>query len=209
MAKRKFEPAFENLPMDQIIGAPLKATASANSMMAREQVQFLMDYCFKKEGDGYQPIMVEMAMTRSQLDPDDKSGVPKIKQYVTKFNLPLLTLIPLNSLSVEKFEIDFDMEVTSLEQNHSKSDSMNSNDSQKEKQSEVKFMGKVSNKDQQTSSSQYERRINSKLSINVKGGQQPLPVGLTSIIDLFSKNMEPVDMREKETSTEPKPIDIN
>ncbi len=203
MAKRKFEPAFEYLPMEQIIGAPLKATASANAMMAREQVSFLMDYCFKKDGDSYEPIMVEMAMTRSQLDPDGPSGKALIKQFVTKFNFPLLTLIPLYSLSVEEFEIDFDMEVTSLEQSQTKSDSLKSSDAQKEGENEVKFMGKVSNKDQQNSSSQYERKVGSKLSINIKGGQQSLPVGLTSIIDLFSKNMEPIDLKEKDKDEEP------
>lgn len=202
MAKRKFEPAFENLPMDQIIGAPLRATASANSMMAREQVKFLMDFCFQKDGDGFQPVMIEMIMMRSEMVPDDSSSKVDIKRYVSKFSLPLLTIIPLNTLSVNDFEIDFDMEITSLEQSQQKSDSLHEGESSGEQTSEVKFMGKVSNKDQQTSSSQYERKVNSKLSINIKGGQQPLPLGLTSIIDLFSKNMEPIDIKEQDSSNE-------
>ena len=156
-----------------------------------------MDYCFIKDGNSYQPVMVEMVMTRSELDPSDHSGNASVRQFLTRFNLPLLTLIPINSLAVEEFEIDFDMEITSLEQREEKGDSLTTNDSQTEKENSVKFMGKISNKDQQTSSSQYERKVNSKLSINVKGGKQALPVGLTSIIDLFSKNIEPIELKEK------------
>lgn len=192
--KKKFEPAFDNLPMDQIIGAPLKATASANTMMAREQVKFLMDYCFTKVGDNYQPVMVDMVMNRSQLTPGTVGG--DMRRYTMTFSLPLLTLVPLNSLSVETFEIDFDMEVNTVSSSNTHTES--TSEENKENTEEVQFMGKISNREQQSSDSQYQRKVNSKLSINVKGGQLPLPVGLTSIIDLFSKNIDPTDIREND-----------
>ncbi len=190
--KKKFEPSFDNLPMDQIIGAPLRATASANAMMAREQVKFLMDYCFTKDGDNYKPVMIEMEMTRSQLSAE--SGKRGMRRYNLTFSLPLLTLVPLNSLSVEEFEIDFDMEVNSLSQRSSHSDAAKEEDQKGD--GEMKFMGKISNREQQSSDSQYQRKVSSKLSIHVKGGQLPLPVGLTSIIDVFTKSMDPTDIAE-------------
>lgn len=195
MAKnKKFESAFDNLSMEQIIGAPLKATAHANAMMAREQVKFLMDFCFAKEGDSYFPVMVEMTMSRTEM-PSEKSET-EMRSYQMKFGLPLLTLLPLNSLSVEEFELDFDMEITSIAA--SSSNKSSTNDQNRQESQEMKFMGKISNKEQQSGTSRYQRKINSKLSINVKGGQLPLPTGITSIIDLFSKNVNPMRIEQKD-----------
>ena len=195
--KKKFKPAFDNLPMDQIIGAPLRATASANTMMAREQVKFLMDYCFAKEGENYRPVMVEMVMSRSDITPKAKRA--EIKRYNMTFGLPLLTLVPLNSLCVEEFELDFDMEITSMAQSQEQSES--TTEGNKAGKPEMKFMGKIGNRDQQKSGSQFERKVNSKLSFHLKGGQLPLPMGLTTIIDLFTKNMEPSEISEDDKVT--------
>lgn len=195
---RKFEKgsAFDKVSMDQIIGAPLRATAKANAMMAKEQIGFMMDFCFKKDGNNFEPVMIEMMMTTSKLEPaEDPDDSPVLRRFKTKFNLPLLTLIPLNSLAVESFEIDFDMEVTSIEQEESSSKSTKGEEGEKE----LKLMGKVSNKseNQRARNSQYQKKVDSKLSVNVKGGQLPLPVGITSIIDLYKNNMEPLEISEE------------
>lgn len=200
MAKkgRRFEPSFENLPIDQLIGAPLRATASANSMMAKEQAQFLMEYCFMKNGDSYFPVMIEMVMVRSRIDSDNSSAEEvKLRQYTTRFNLPLLTIIPINSLSVESFEIDFDMEITSSKTSErKKSTSMNGEKDQDVQ--ETKLIGKVSNKveEQRSNNSKYPKKINSKLSINIKGGQLPLPEGLTTLLEMYTKSIEPIEVNE-------------
>lgn len=197
--QKKFEPSFENLPIDQIIGAPLRATASANAMMAKEQLQFLMDFCFKKEGDNFTPVMIEMVMVRSQMTSEGSpDGTPQLRRFSTKFNLPLLTVIPINSLSVESFEIDFDVEITALESKGMAKSLENILGVGNSGKSEFKLMGKVSNNsnEQLSRNSQYQKKIDSKLSINIKGGQLPLPVGITSLLDLYKNNMDPVTVPE-------------
>lgn len=184
--------------MDQIIGAPLQATATANAMMSKEQIKFLMEFCFKKnEDNNFEPVMIEMVIFGSAMDTTAEGDVPVMKQHTTKFNLPLLTLIPINSLAIHSFEVDFDMEITSVEKRESSDTLSQSGDNATE--DKLQLMGKISNKssDQKSRNSQYQKKIDSKLSVNVKGGQLPLPVGLTSIIEVYKNNIAPVEITKK------------
>ena len=60
--------------------------------------------------------MIEMSLERGVLTPTtDKDGKPttEIRNFTTSFNLPLLTIIPVNSLGVNNVDIFFEMEVKS------------------------------------------------------------------------------------------------
>lgn len=60
----------------------------------------------------YEPIMIDMILTRSVIGPGATEGAdPVIKPASTKFTLPLLTILPINSLAVETVDINFEMEV--------------------------------------------------------------------------------------------------
>lgn len=196
MAKRfNRDFSFDKVSLDQIIGAPLRATAAANAMMAKEQIRFIMDFCFRKHHDYYEPVMIEMVMTTSKVEPGESpEDPPVLRRFTTKFSLPLLTLIPLNSLAVENFEIAFDMEVTSMEGDESSFDLERNEERNEDKKQDYILMGKVTNT---TENHQYERRSDAKLSVNVQGGQLPLPVGLTSILDLYKNNIEPIEIIEE------------
>ena len=58
--------------------------------------------------------MIDMILTRSVIGPGATEGAdPVIKPASTKFTLPLLTILPINSLAVETVDINFEMEVKS------------------------------------------------------------------------------------------------
>jgi len=204
---REFTPSFESLSMEDIIGAPLVATAQANSEMAREQVQFLMDFCFAKQGNdeasgandevvsatsNYKPVMVQMEVTRSDIVPSpEPGGTPSLVRVKSTFEVPLLTLIPINSLAVNEVTVEFEMEVTAVEQTKSTEQSTSKTSSKRRR---PKLMGKVGAKTKsgnQQVSQENQRKTTSNVSINVKASPLPLPVGLTNIIDLYSKNLSP------------------
>ena len=112
---------FSGLPMESLIGGPLNAAAKANSAMALTQTMFMLDTCFnmaKEDKDGktiptqYEPIMIDMILTRSVIS-EDKDGKVSVTPASTKFTLPLLTILPINSLAVETVDINFEMEVKS------------------------------------------------------------------------------------------------
>ncbi|WP_459209415.1 DUF2589 domain-containing protein [Aquimarina rhabdastrellae] len=202
---------FSGLPMDSLIGGPLNAAAKANANMALTQTKFLLDTCFSKEKDSenYKPIMISMELERGVLTPavlkeDGTVDTPaKVDTVVTKFNLPILTIIPLNSLAVETVDIGFEMEVkSSFGEEESES-------STQKKSAEVSFEAKVgygcfsatiqgsasySSEDSKSRNSHYEKSNSAKYTVGVHAGQLPLPKGVTTIIDAFSKSIEPIEL---------------
>lgn len=102
---------FSGLPMKSLLGAPLKAATDANGMMARTQTQFMLSTCFNKVGEDLEPIMISFNITRSVVKPDGTAASPDTASIT--FTLPLLTLIPLNSLAVDDVKVHFEMEVKS------------------------------------------------------------------------------------------------
>jgi len=248
---------FSGLPMEALIGGPLKASAEANSMMAMTFTQFMLDNCFAKvtvpaasavagvpadptatpptpgvigtpaipEHDEYQPVMVVMSLTRAVLtpgsaavpaspgDPNATPPVPAtpaspaqpavIQNFTTAFNLPLLTIMPLNSLAVETVDINFEMEVKSSFSEDQSEESV------KETKAAVSFEAKAQfgpfsvsikgsasydQKDTSTHNTHYEKSNSAKYTVNVHAGQLPLPKGVGVILDAFAGAIQPITL---------------
>lgn len=207
---------FTGLPIDSLIGGPLIATTKANANMAFTQTQFLLDNCFNKviTGTGtaattnYAPIMIQMNLTNNVITPGDPTATPptetKVTPFTTVFDLPILTIMPLNSLAVQTVDINFEMEVKSS----------SAQDSQKDSSSETKgeggFEAKVGwgpfsvtihgsasydSKESSTTSTHYQKSNSAKYTVAVHAGQLPLPQGVLTIIEAYSKNISPVQLQ--------------
>lgn len=196
--------AFSGLPMDSLIGGPLNAAAKANAAMALTQTSFLLDTCFsKKDEKNYEPILISMTLTRGVIQPAEGGKDPIIKQVQTKFELPILTIIPLNSLAVDNVDISFEMEVKSSfgEDTHEeKSKALKAESSFEAKFGYGPFSATIKGSvsyDQKESSSRdthYQKSNSAKYTVNVHAGQLPLPQGVTTIIDAFTKSIEPIEL---------------
>lgn len=199
---------FSGLPMKSLLGAPLKAATDANGMMARTQTQFMLSTCFDKKGDDLEPIMVSFNITRSIVKPDGTAATPPTA--TVKFTLPLLTLIPLNSLAVDDVKVHFEMEV--------KSSTSKDNESSQEQETaakaditakynaglfSVEVHGSVSHNSKSSSSQKehYEASNQAKYEVDVHAGQLPLPTGVTTIINAFTKNIDPIMLKDEATPT--------
>jgi hypothetical protein len=243
---------FSGLPMDSLIGAPLKAAAEANSMMAVTFTKFMLDNCFAKvsvkvqplekgapasapgvtpivpekvghpeipEHDEYRPVMVVMSLTRAVLTPGsagsagDQTVTPVVpavpaqpaivQNFTTAFNLPLLTIMPLNSLAVETADINFEMEVKSSfseEQNDTKEKQVKAEASFEAKvgygpfSASVKGSASYDQKDTSTHNTHYQKSNSAKYTVNVHAGQLPLPQGVTTIIEAFASAIQPITL---------------
>ncbi|MDE1146283.1 MAG: DUF2589 domain-containing protein [Azospirillaceae bacterium] len=202
---------FTGLPMQALIGGPLNAAAEANSMMAVTQTRFLLDTAFARETtsgvDTYKPIMIKMTLTRGVLVPVNPDQPPPldviIKEVTTTFDLPLLTILPLNSLAVDDVTINFDMEVKS-----SYSD-VTSQKTEEKVATAGSFSAKVgygifsaeisgSASYDRTSSSgrdtHYEKSNSARYGVSVHAGQLPLPEGVKTIITAFTNAISPITM---------------
>lgn len=187
-----FNPNYSSeLNIESIISAPLVAASKANVVMVTGQTRFLLDYCFTKKDNSstYEPVMIEMVMVKGVADPSkdpDDSGY--IKKNEMTFSIPLLCLIPINSLAIDKVTVDFDMEITSV----------TSYNTEKEKgiiDKKAQLNGKISSKRDEgctPGQGQYKSQSSSRLSVNINAGPLPLPVGVLTILDLYSKAIQPL-----------------
>ncbi len=206
---------FTGLPMDDLIGAPLIAAAEANNMMAVTQTKFLLDTCFNKieKTDAnnvktytYEPIMITMTLKRGVLvpvDPTVPQQEPKIEVVETTFELPLMTILPINSLAVDNVEVKFDMEVKSSYSeatNEQTQEAMSAESSFEAKVGYGIFSATVTGSvsyDSSSSSSRdthYEKSNSAQYSVSVHAGQIPLPQGVTTIINAFTNAISPIEM---------------
>lgn len=193
---------FTGLPMGDLIGGPLMAVAEANGNMAKSQTVFILDTCFNSTGTApnvtLEPIMITMELKRNVLsfDPD---GKPITNAVDTKINLPLLTILPINSLGVDSATVNFEMEVKSSSSEDIK-EASHSNTSASATLTgkagwgpfSVSISGTVSysSEDSRSHDTHYENSNSAKYTVNVHAGQLPMPKGVNVIIDAFAKSIQ-------------------
>jgi hypothetical protein len=191
---QSFNPNYSSeLNIESIISAPLVAASKANVVMVTGQTRFLLDYCFTKKDktNTYEPVMIEMIMVKGIVDPSKK---PEDPGYISKaemtFSVPLLCLVPINSLAIDKVTVDFDMEITSVTSYDSEHGIINK---------QAQLNGKISSKPdvgKDSGKSQYKSQSSSKLTVNINAGPLPLPVGVLTILDLYTKAIQPFPKTE-------------
>lgn len=171
------------------------------------------------EHDEYAPIMIIMSLTRPVITPGTKGvaadptatppivAVPAtpavIQNITTQFNLPMLTIIPINSLAVETVDITFEMEVKSSfseEQTDTSEKEMKSEGSFEAKAGwgpfsvTVKGSASYDSKDSSTHNTHYEKSNSAKYTVNVHAGQLPVPKGVNTIIEAFTQCIQPITL---------------
>ena len=199
---------FTGLPMDSLIGAPLNAAANANAAMAVTQTKFILDTCFSQEGSSpnieYKPIMIKMSLTRGVITPGAQLGdEPTITPVTTTFDLPLITIIPINSLGVDNVDVNFEMEVKSSfaeEQSEETEKAINASAEWEVKvgwgpvSATVKGSASYDQKDSATHSTHYQKSNSAKYTVNVHAGQLPVPKGVNTIIEAYTLAIQPIEL---------------
>lgn len=166
--------------------------------------------------DNYSPVMIVMSLTRgvitpgspAVLAPDGKTVlVPatatSIQSLTTQFNLPMLTIVPLNSLAVSTVDITFEMEVKSSfseDQSEQKSTESKGEGSFEAKMGygpfSVTVRGSASydSKDSSTHDTHYQKSNSAKYTVAVHAAQLPLPKGVNTIIEAFTQSISPITL---------------
>jgi hypothetical protein len=192
--QQPFEPASaKGLRIESIISAPLVAAATANGMMLKEQTQFLMHFCFTKINEVYEPVMIEMSLDQRFVDTNSEKQVLEVVR--STFQIPLITIIPINSLAVENVLLNFSMDIVSQnegKQSHSITTSNNSeNDKKPVLRGKVGIQKNAKNDQSHTTST----RRTTQLDVKVEAGTLPLPIGLSTILDLYVKSIQPTKQK--------------
>lgn len=155
--------------IEEILSAPLIAAAKANTEMLKEQTRFIMEICFEMNPDNtYKPRMVELLLSDG-----------------SSFEVPIITLIPLNSLAVDNVDIDFSLEIIS-QINNTHKESMSLNDGDKER-AKTSLSGRLSYDSNDTKSARSHN--SSKLNVKINAKSIPIPTGVTTLIDIYLKSI--------------------
>lgn len=208
--------AFTGLPMNDLIGGPLMAAAKANNQMALTQTQYILDTGFIKNKDDkgkitYQPLMIDMEMSRPVIVPPAKEGDdPVISEIKSTVKVPMLTIMPVNALAVDEVDISFDMEVkSSYGQKTSKTTATATSASAKLEAKlnygifSASVTGSVSSSSKTNTSDEqsFNKSNTATYHVEVHAAQQPMPPGLNSILQEFAKNLGPVELPQPATKS--------
>ena len=198
-----FIPNFEKrIDIGSLISAPFIASSKANAAMLAGQTRFLLEYCFKKDekNNTHAPYMINMVMTRGVMEPgDDDPAVRTIKRVELTFSVPLLCIVPMNSLAINKIALEFDLDITASTARDSQTANNSNNKVVRKK---VHLFGNIAGSDNtpadanNPNSRQYKSALSSRLKVNIDAGPLPLPNGVLTLIDLYTKGIQPLETQE-------------
>lgn len=183
-------PTLENqLSIESLITAPLVAASKANVVMVTGQTRALLENCFNKGEDGaYEPVMIRMSMTRGFVQPEaSASDADFIKPVTLTFSVPLICLIPINNIVVNKVNVQFNMEITAVASKDQKSMLPGVSPVVDDK---AVLLGKIARRPSRAKD-QPRARGSSHLQVNIRAAPLPLPLGLLTVLDLYSKSVQP------------------
>jgi hypothetical protein len=100
---------FGGLPMDQLIGGPLKAACSAQTLLAKASSDFIKDVGLNDDGKGN--LSARTADFSFEKPVQDAAGNTTMQK--TDLRVPLLSMVNVPALSVKEAEVRFTMEVKS------------------------------------------------------------------------------------------------
>ena len=173
MANNKIRYTRHENNIESLISAPLRAVSKANMLMLSGQTKFVLNNCFDVSEEGlYRPKMVNMTIQRGN------------SEELT-FQVPLLSLLPLNSLAVEQVKLNFSLDITSTsnyEFRQGEEDAMT-------RKSALNGRFVKNNKD--------SHRHSTHMNINIDAKSIPIPNGMKTLIDLYSKVIIPTNNNEK------------
>lgn len=188
------DPDFASqLNIESLIAAPLIAASKANVVMITGQTRALLENCFRRTSDGnYEPVTINMVLTRGSVEENkgtDGASSQETHRVVVStlnFSIPLICLIPINNLVVDKINVDFDLEITSVYQAPT-GKGLADGDPINEKKAALH--GKIANR---SSDGKSEEKGAARLKVNINASPLPLPLGLLSVLDLYTKSIQPI-----------------
>jgi hypothetical protein len=201
---------FSGLPMDQLIGAPLRAACDAQVMLAKASADFINNVGFTPELDStkkptgkllprqvefsfWQPKPIDPNATAGDKGQGDKGQTAQVQKVV--LSVPFLSIVNVPSLMVKTVNVTFDMEVKSSE-SHKDDSSQEAGMEGTAKYDaglfscEVKVHGSVSSHQENTRSTDRSAKYH----VDVQARDDGMPEGLARVLDMLQKSIAPVSV---------------
>ncbi len=188
---------FKGLPIEVLIGGPLKAACEANVLMAQATANFINDVGFdtiSKDGEPIKktPRMVDFSFEKPG---KDSEGKPTIE--LVKIDVPILAIVPIPNLQVNNVDITFDMEVKNSTASKDSKDKQTNHDTKVKGgwgpvSASVSISGSVSSKSENTRSSDSSAKYH----IEVNAQNFGIPEGLSRVLDMMNQAVNPSQIQQ-------------
>lgn len=192
----KIAEQFRGLPIEQLIGAPLKAASDAQIMLAQSLTQFIEQVGLVPQPKNAPPPppgtaratqQIGFSMTRPLVKPDGA-----IKEEHVELSVPLLSIVPIPNLQVDNVTVDFEMNVHSQLSTESGRDikagmEAGASGGMLFWKAEVKIHGEVAQHQEQTRTSDASARYR----IHVEARQRPASEGMLKVLDILNTACAP------------------
>lgn len=171
---------FSGLPMDNLIGGPLRAAADASTQLANSTADFINRVGFNNDGKAR---TVAFAYQQRSVNEDGTSNLDEMKVEV-----PILAIVPIPNLQIDEVNILFDMEVKQSEKEESSMDlSASAQASLNLGLFKVNVSGSVSAHQSNTRSSDNSAKYH----VDVRATNHGTPEGLARVLDMMAANVAP------------------
>ena len=184
----KMSDQFGGLPMEQLIGGPLKAACNAQTLLAKASSDFIKDVGLNDDGKGnLSARTVDFGFNKPVQDAAGNTTMEKVDLQV-----PLLAIINTPALSVKEAEVRFTMEVKSSTSSKTTSDSKADLTAKAKYNAglfscEVTVHGSVANHSENSRKSDNS----AKYDVKVVARDDGPPEGLSRVLDMFNDAIAP------------------
>lgn len=192
---------FQGLPMKDLIGDPLVASANSQRDLAQTTLNFLNEFAFEPQEEG-KPLRARMIEAEY-----DRLVVGRDEPLKQKIKVPAISMVTIPNLSIQDVEIGFTMEVkahtSSLDENGNTKTSSSETGASVEAGGGfmgVKFSAKVEHKRSTTgtvtskSTNTRSTDFSAKYDVKVSAKQNPPAEGMGRFTQLLANVMEPIDL---------------
>ena len=186
---------FSALPMEDLIGGPLQAAATAQGKLASITTDFITSVGLEDTGGGKLAARTvdfkyQKPVKSSKTDAKTGAVTDTWSKQDMDLQVPLLTIVKAPNLQVKKVNITFDMEVkaSTASQTTSAQDAKVSA-SWKGWGAKVSFQGSVSNKQE----SQRSSDTSAKYHVEVLAQDDGAPEGLMKVLDILGEAIQPAE----------------
>lgn len=179
------ESLLQELDFNRILGAPLSACVNAQEEAAQATLQYLNEVVFTQAGDD-----------DSSLEPVTVSFYFESAGQVHRIVMPLLLIVPVPYLQIDRIDLTFQATVTESRMNHDTRKL-----SLKAKYSAPGDSAEVSN---ETKAEYMNKRC---IDINLSVTSADMPMGISKLLEIFNNQLVEVKPDEPEVLPEPTPAE--
>lgn len=179
------ESLLQELDFNRILGAPLSACVNAQEEAAQATLQYLNEVVFTQAGDD-----------DSSLEPVTVSFYFESGGQVHRIVMPLLLIVPVPYLQIDRVDLTFQATVTESRMNH---------DTRKlSLKAKYSAPGDSAEVSKETKAEYMNKRC---IDINLSVTSADMPMGISKLLEIFNNQLVEVKPDEPEVLPEPTPTE--